>query len=231
LRDEIMWLLTRTIFPQPLWPKPFPMGRGKGRAPKQRPYVFDQYGARKRAAGAKAFDMLLGIYASCKKLSAKDFCILAHYLNDSGMVGAPWARFSRPPGLQSGKYKRHLDKHIPEGGPFYTARLATTNRKTSHQTSRPIIFRQVFRTIHAEVTGRGDILQKLQDPDFDDVNCVLSVPAYRDHPLVKKNIEETGQYPLPLAVYIDGVRFTPIQAGRYDAPGWRQSEPQKTKRP
>eukprot|EP00959_Pyramimonas_sp_CCMP1952_P360943 7559381-Pyramimonas_sp.AAC.1 len=58
-----------------------------------------------------------------------------------------------------------------------------------------------------------DILEKgpCGDPD-----CVLSVPCYQDHVCVERCVREAMKWPLPLALYIDGVRCTPICAGRYD---------------
>ncbi len=111
----------------------------------------------------------------------------------------------------------------PRWGPFYRARVATTNRKRSQTHSRDIIFRQVFRTIHEEVTASESMLGVLRQPSLDDFGSIMSVPAYKEHPLTIDSVANTGTYPLPLAVYIDGVRFPPVKAGRYDRCGQRPS--------
>eukprot|EP00959_Pyramimonas_sp_CCMP1952_P152636 3193737-Pyramimonas_sp.AAC.1 len=49
--------------------------------------AFGKDGARKRAAGSAAFDLLLALYGSCKKVYATDFCALCHYLKCCGVTG------------------------------------------------------------------------------------------------------------------------------------------------
>eukprot|EP00959_Pyramimonas_sp_CCMP1952_P210654 4408367-Pyramimonas_sp.AAC.1 len=41
--------------------------------------------------------------------------------------------------------------------------------------------------------------------------------AYQDHALTKECLQETGRWPVPLGLYADCVRFTPIHAGRTDS--------------
>eukprot|EP00959_Pyramimonas_sp_CCMP1952_P082340 1720393-Pyramimonas_sp.AAC.1 len=51
----------------------------RARVPKL-PYIRRADGADLRLAGTKAFEILLTVWASCKKLTAKDFCIICGYL-------------------------------------------------------------------------------------------------------------------------------------------------------
>eukprot|EP00959_Pyramimonas_sp_CCMP1952_P116021 2425451-Pyramimonas_sp.AAC.1 len=65
-----------------------------------------------------AFDILLELYGSCKKLSAQDFCILCFHLGRCDVA--------MPPNKQTGNYKQRLDKHLPGPGPLYSAALPAT---------------------------------------------------------------------------------------------------------
>ena len=179
-------------------------------------YVFGKDGARKRAAGSAAFDMLLALYGSCKKVSSKDFCVLCFYLRTCGIAGGQWGTFAMSPDKQSGKYKQRMDKHLPGPGPLYTAKLPATVRRKAHVRSMNFVFREVFRTVSDELNSSPDTQAVLADGPCDDPNSVLSVPCYREHPLVRQCVDDTGKWPLPLALYIDGVRYTPICAGRSD---------------
>jgi hypothetical protein len=179
-------------------------------------YVFGRDAARKRASGAMAFDILLELYGSCKKLSAKDFCILCFHLSRCDVAGGQWRTFAMPPNKQTGKYKQRLDKHLPGPGPLYSATLPATVRKKAHLRSRDIVFRQVYRTISDEVKSSSSVQAVLEQGPCDDPDSVLSLPCYTEHPLVESCVRDTGTWPLPLALYVDGVRYTPISAGRSD---------------
>ena len=48
-------------------------------------------------------------------------------------------------------------------------------------------------------------------------STVLDTPAYKDHELVKAACAKGEQRPLPLGIYLDGVRVTAPLAGRYDS--------------
>eukprot|EP00959_Pyramimonas_sp_CCMP1952_P412089 8635183-Pyramimonas_sp.AAC.1 len=60
-------------------------------------------------------------------------------------------------------------------------------------------------------------LALLENGDYENPNSPLNLPCYRDNVLTKTCADETGRLPLPLAVYVDGVRFTALQAGRSDS--------------
>ena len=69
-------------------------------------------GARQREAAASLLRMLLRLYAAAK-LSAKDFCVLAHYAAAAG-VPSSIAVYGLPPGQATdGNYQRHLDARLP----------------------------------------------------------------------------------------------------------------------
>ena len=129
-------------------------------------------GGRSRRAGSKAFDLLLALYGSCKRMSAKDFCILCHHMTECGMVGGQWSTFALPPGKQSGKYKAKVDRNLPCAGPFYMASIASTVRNRAHVHQRQVTFRQVFRTIADEVRKSDDIRDILENGPMDDDDSV-----------------------------------------------------------
>ena len=187
-------------------------------------------GAEEREAGSKAFEILLTVWASCKKLSAKDFCTVCGYLAKCQVPGGRWSTFGLPPDLDSGRYKKEMDKHLPGGGPFYVARVPAFLSKTSHQNSKSVLFRQVFDSIVSEVEASPDLQEALRHGELYDYDSIMSTPAYQEHPRVRECVRDQGTYPLPLALYVDGVRYTAATAGRNDqsTSSLPQPQPQPT---
>eukprot|EP00959_Pyramimonas_sp_CCMP1952_P378687 7932564-Pyramimonas_sp.AAC.1 len=79
-----------------------------------------------------------------------------------------------------------------------------------------IPFRKVYRTICDEVVESDYILQTLKDGDIDSPSSVMSLPGYLNHPHVVRAREAGEDYPLPLALYMDGVRYAGQAAGRHN---------------
>eukprot|EP00959_Pyramimonas_sp_CCMP1952_P212421 4444483-Pyramimonas_sp.AAC.2 len=191
--------------------------RGKGKHKPQRHTPFRRgHGASERLAASTLFELLLGIYGSRKVLSARDFCVICHYLRECKAPGDQWAQHAKPPGDYSGSYKKFLDKRLPYGGPYYVATIPAHVRGQPQEKNREVPFRAVYNIISEEVRESSYIEDLLEGDGLDDPNCVMSLPSYQQNPMVAQALSETGRYPLPVALYADGVRYTPLSAGRVD---------------
>eukprot|EP00959_Pyramimonas_sp_CCMP1952_P366406 7674031-Pyramimonas_sp.AAC.1 len=61
-------------------------GTGAGRV-----FSRDPRGWEKRDSGAQAFDIPLGIYGSCTRMSAQDFAVLCYHFNVCEVPGGDWS--------------------------------------------------------------------------------------------------------------------------------------------
>ena len=64
-----------------------------------------------RRCGAELFKRLQELFA-LKKLSAAEFCELNYWCNGAKVPGADFAKYSKPPGQQTGSYQQFLDRHM-----------------------------------------------------------------------------------------------------------------------
>ena len=64
-----------------------------------------------RRCGAELFKRLQELFA-LRKLSAAEFCELNYWCNGANVPGADFAKYSKPPGQQTGTYQRFLDQHM-----------------------------------------------------------------------------------------------------------------------
>lgn len=179
-------------------------------------FVPDPDGKVKRQAGVDLFELLLGIYASGRAMSAKDFAIACHYCDVGGMQGERWDLWGMPPGRQTGKYKTHIDKYLPGTGPLYTASLPMAVRGSFDQQKATTAFQMVYETLAEEV--RNDIeIARILEHGTDDPNSVMCTRMYTQSAIVRDCVDSTGKWPLPIALYADAVRYTPLHAGRTDS--------------
>ena len=58
----------------------------------------------RRTAGFNLHRLFLQLYGQ-QKITAVGFCLLNHWAHECGTSGADFELYSRPPGLQSGKYQ------------------------------------------------------------------------------------------------------------------------------
>ena len=173
-----------------------------------------------RAAGRKVFETLLALYSSRRAMTAKDLCVLMHDLGVCNTPGGEFKRFGLGEGKQSGKYKRHVDSLLPSSGPFYRASIPAKIQHKPWIKDKSVVFRAVWETLSAEINENLECQEFLEFGGEDDYYSFGSLPVYQNHPMVQKSLEESGQYPVPLALYCDGVRFTPQSAGRSDQIGF-----------
>ena len=194
------------------------MGRKRKVVPGEK-YEFGGNAARARIAGSKAFDIILGLFATKKPLSAKDFCRLCRCMAEIGAPGADWKDWGGGSNLDESSAKRYLDARLPGSGPYYKAMIPCGITDSPFQKSREICFNQVWETMAQEVAESAHMQELMRDGATNNFSSPMSLPVYLENPLTQRSLAETGQWPLPLALYLDGVRFTPLCAGRSDP--WR----------
>eukprot|EP00959_Pyramimonas_sp_CCMP1952_P252113 5267741-Pyramimonas_sp.AAC.1 len=173
-------------------------------------------GATQRSAGAKLFDHLLGIYVSGKQMSAKDLAIGCHYASEAGTKGAYWSSWGLPPGRPSGRYKEHVDRRLPSLGAMMKVTIPMNVRGRAHLTKAPTDVQLVYESISEEVQLDSECQDILLNGTHDEY-CVMQTRAYQNHAHVQQCVDQTGKWPLPIAVYADSVRYSPLHAGRTDS--------------
>ena len=161
-----------------------------------------------REAGHKLLRHLVSLKA-LGKLSAHDLCVACHYCHEGGVLGADFSRFAGKPGLQSGRYSQILDGVLPCAGPVVFESIPCMNNKTSERARVYIPFAAVWEHVWTDVQQTPSMIEDAQ---------TMSLPQiYHDHPVVQDAARKKQPRPLPLAVFLDGVRFTSIVAGRSDS--------------
>ena len=76
-------------------------------------------------------------------------------------------------------------------------------------------FNLVFDSVAEEVRNSPSI-QRLLEVGDKDGNSAMATRRYLSHPDTETCLNETGRFPMPIAVYLDGVRYTPLGAGKTD---------------
>jgi len=162
-----------------------------------------------RTAGAALLDQFLGLYAQCK-ISAMDLAIACHNATLAGVPGADFERYALAPGQSSsGAYQRRLDTVLPDAGPLYHVDIPCVARHTSARARRPVPTMPAHEAIAAEVQQNPGLLEQAAATQWP--------PCFYEHRLVKRAVDLDEPAPLPLALYVDGVRYTAPLAGRTDS--------------
>ena len=149
------------------------------------------------------------MFAKCK-ITAKEFCIACFHAAMAGTPGHDFGRYGMAPDQSSdGAYQRHLDTVLPECHPPY---VVDTPALLKASGTRRVIKTPVMpphESIAAEVRAQPGILEQNDTTQWP--------PAYDKHPVVQRAARHGARKPLPLVIYLDGVRFTSVQAGRVDS--------------
>lgn len=189
------------------------MVRSRGQARKH-PYHYE-LDDNQRDAGEMVFELILGIYASKSAMSARQFCLICQGLAKCNTPGADWGKWGgNISGNCSGGYKRHLNSLLPGSGPYYTAMLPCSGAESPMVKSKETCFQMVWETMSAEISSSSSMQAMMETGAEDDPSSVMSLPVYLQHPLVQRARESREPWPIPLGLYLDGVRFSPISAGR-----------------
>lgn len=165
-------------------------------------------GLRIRTAGANLYRHLVTLYAE-RKMSAKDLSIACYFCSEAGVRGADFQQMALAPGQSSGNYQKAIDRVLPPFSPLYWLPTPVTMRGTVHRQVRPMPHNPLHEAIAREVRQDPSILQR--------VSTMQWPPCYMEHPLVREAQAQGKVWPLPLALYLDGVRFTSPLAGRADS--------------
>lgn len=153
--------------------------------------------------------MVLTLFAE-KKITAKDLAIVCHYCDKAHVQGADFKPYGLAPGQSSdGAYQRYLDRSIPPRGPLYILDIPSTMKGRGKRTAQPIPTSPLQEYIAEEIREDGTILTRAAATEWP--------PCYHDNPVVIKAKAEGRPLPLPIVLYLDGVRFTAPLAGRSDS--------------
>ena len=108
-----------------------------------------------------------------------------HYLHVMGAEGAYFQDYGLVPGHQSGRYKLHLNKMLP--GTCPTARVCVPSyvRGRANHTSRNIPFMLTYASICKEMDLNPDVVELLENGDYDNPSSPLNLPCYKDNILTK----------------------------------------------
>lgn len=159
-----------------------------------------------RAGGAALFKHLLTQYAQCKT-TAKDFTISCHFAAMAKVLGAPFEAYGVAPNQPStGHYRKKLDSVLPRPGPLYHVDMPCQVRQNRSTRSVPTI--TMHEALAKEVAKDPDMLRRASEKDWP--------PSYHSNPLVQDARAKGLPLPLPLVLYLDGVRFTSQIAGHGD---------------
>eukprot|EP00959_Pyramimonas_sp_CCMP1952_P455426 9471533-Pyramimonas_sp.AAC.1 len=168
-----------------------------------------------REGGAQLMRLLLTWYASCK-ITAQQFCVACHYCGVAGVKGAAFDMYACEPGKFSGHYQRHLDSILPSPGPLYDIRVPVNLFYSSIRSTTSIPMKYAWQCIDEEYENNHTIAETLAKDPSERNTCILDVPAYKEHPLVVTAEANREQRPLPIGLYMDGIRYISQAAGRSD---------------
>ena len=168
----------------------------------------------RREAGAHLLRMMIDLY-SCCRLTAAQFCQLCWLADQAGTPGGAFSTYAQREGLQSGRYQQFLDTVLPQNGNLADVKIPMNQNRAAQRTIRHVPSHLVCESLDEECAEDASIFTKL-DAGLD-ATPVLSTRVYREHPVVQKAIQDGERLPVPLAVYVDGVRYRQQAAGRSDS--------------
>jgi hypothetical protein len=164
--------------------------------------------AAQRHAGTSLLKHLLGLYAVCK-LNAKDFTIACHYAALAHVPGGDFALYALSPDQSSsGNYQKHLDKVLPGSGPLYYVDVPCTIRGRGGQQLQSLPMMPMHEAFAKEIKVSPELLD-IKNGDW--------APCYESNPIVVQAQRDGLMKPIPIALYLDAVRFTAQSAGRTDS--------------
>ena len=124
----------------------------------------------------------------------------------TGTPGSDWSSLALVPGqASSGAYQKKVDTIFPPPTDLYYVRTPVVGRG-KERTVRDIPIRLPHEAIAAEIQTDPTILTRSAAKHWP--------PAYRSHPAVERAIERGEPLPLPIALYLDGVRYSSSVSGR-----------------
>ena len=163
---------------------------------------------KQRLGGATLLHHLKLLYAE-RKMTAKDLAISCFWCVQAGVKGADFASLALGPGQSTGNYQKVVDRCVPPFEPVYHVPTPMMPRGSSHRETRSIPVSPLHEALAREIRKEPGILDKIPLMRWPD--------AYMQHPAVLRARQTGESWPLPVALYLDGVRYTAPLAGRSDA--------------
>ena len=162
-----------------------------------------------RQAGSDLYKHLVSLYAVCK-LSAKDLCIACHYAAEAEVPGGDFSSIAlRPDQGSTGNYQRHLDPLLPNPGAMYFVECPVTLRGSDSRDVQSIACLPPHEALAKELRADPSWLEQARAAQWPE--------SYETNPLVVSAIHEGLPKPVPVAIYLDGVRYSAPLAGRTDS--------------
>ena len=124
------------------------------------------------------------------------------------MRGADFGALALAPGAPTGHYQRKVDLVIKPFPHLYKVPTPIKAKGAYHRSVRDIPMNCLHEALAKEVHEDRSILEE--------VKCGQWPRQYWRHPVVVRALERGLPLPLPLAIYLDGVRFTAPLVGRSD---------------
>ena len=158
--------------------------------------------------GANLMRHLTTLYAK-KQLTAKDFAITCHWCNEARVQGADFSRCALGPNEATGNYQKKIDRALGLFPHQYHIDTPMVPKSQTTRVVRKIPMNPIHEAVAREIRADPTILEKIKEQTWP--------PAYEENPAVQKARENGTQLPVPLALYLDGVRYTSNLAGRADS--------------
>ncbi len=152
-------------------------------------------------AGGELVAVLLSLLYS-RAISARSFCILCWWAWHAGATGEV-RKYARKPGLQSGKYQRHLDtinnfKNLKRD--LYFLNVPLFSKHDEARTVRPLGVAAPHELLHREALVSDDLGTLLEES----LASNEWGEAYRTNPIVTESSVPVH----PLALYCDGIPYS-----------------------
>ena len=167
-------------------------------------------GQRRRTAGHDLLQHLLGMYAT-SKITAKDFAVACFYCSEARVEGANFSQYGVAPNQSSdGNYQKAVDRAVGAWRPpLYFVPTPVQLKGKVVRSIRQIPMNPIHEAIAREVSMQPSIVDEVQRTSWPQ--------AYWDHVVVQRARARGSPLPLPIGIYLDGVRFSAPLAGRSEA--------------
>ena len=154
---------------------------------------------KERIGGANLLNLLLAWYAQ-RKINAQDLCVACHHCEIANVKGASFARYVSPPGRQSGKYQDSLNRILPGPGPLFVDKVPGVAPGSEERGELSVALSAVWERIEQDVKTNKLLQAEIERSAWP--------PAYKNHVLVRKAVQEGRPLPYPLGVFADGTVYT-----------------------
>eukprot|EP00959_Pyramimonas_sp_CCMP1952_P330450 6919481-Pyramimonas_sp.AAC.1 len=131
--------------------------------------------------------------------------------------GGDFARYATSPDAPTGNFQRHLDTVMQDDTPLFTVAVPLNLGKREHRVICDVPMSAFWQTLETELACDTTTMDLLEMPRAQRPPTVLDVPAYASHPAVLQARRDNELDPIPVAVYVDGVRFITQAAGRSES--------------